>query len=452
MNVILRIEQGPGKGKTFEFTEPDTFLVGRGTEAHFRLSREDRYVSRKHFMLEVAPPKCYIRDFGSSNGTKVNGKKVSRTELKAKDIIKVGMTEIRVDLNADEEEGELLWWDEGEDVTLMLQEKKTPGTKFPAACSECLADLSDKANSDGRAYELKDAAYLCDDCFEMQRIPTAVSGIEDYLTLHEAGGSSAGVLYAALQKTTGRLVALKMIFIEDTKGKAQARFSRGMRAMEKIVHPNIALLISQGIYKGGNYLVSEFLEGGNARQLITEKCKGPVPPELACKVITDVLTGLEYFHQNGYVHRAIKPTNILLTQSGKDFVGTAKVGDCGLAKCYSDAGGSTITDQGEASDAVIYMAPEQILDFKNVKAAADTYSAGLTLYELLTTELPFEKKSKDPVLIVLEDQPVPIKDKNPEIPASLTAVVDKSIQKDGKERFRSAAEFREEIERAMAAI
>jgi len=119
-----------------------------------------------------------------------------------------------------------------------------------------------------------------------------------------------------------------------------------------------------------------------------------VPPKLACKVITDVLSGLEYFHQNAHVHRAIKPTNILLTQSGKDFVGTAKVGDCGLAKCYSDAGGSTITEQGEASDTVIYMAPEQILDFKNVKEAADTYSAGMTLYELLTAELPFEKKIK----------------------------------------------------------
>ncbi|MDM8549502.1 FHA domain-containing serine/threonine-protein kinase [Desulfobacterales bacterium HSG2] len=449
VNVTLRIEQGPEKGKTFEFTEPDTFLVGRGTEAHFRLSKEDRYVSRKHFMLEVAPPKCYIRDFGSSNGTKVNRKKVSRTELKAGDIIKVGMTEIKVDLNADEDEGELLWWDEDEDITLEFQKEKKSEPEFPAACSECLADLSDRANSDGRAYELKEAAYLCDDCFEMRKIPTAVEGIDDYQTIQEIGGGSTGVLYATLHKTTGRLVALKMIFIEDARGKARTRFSRGMRAMEKMVHPNVALLLSQGIYKGGNYLISEFLEGGNARQLITEKCKGPVPHKLACKVITDILSGLEYLHQSDHVHRAIKPTNILLTQSSKDFVGTAKLGDCGLAKCYSDAGGSTITEQGEASDTVIYMAPEQILDFRNVKAAADTYSAGMTFYELLTAELPFEKKSKDPVLIVLEDQPVPLNDKNPEVPKALAEVVDRSLRKDVKERFSSATEFREEIEKVM---
>ncbi len=86
MNVILEIEEGPEKGRTFEFKEADTFLVGRIKGAHLRLSKEDRYVSRRHFMLEVAPPKCYIRDFGSSNGTEVNGKRITRTELKNSDL------------------------------------------------------------------------------------------------------------------------------------------------------------------------------------------------------------------------------------------------------------------------------------------------------------------------------------------------------------------------------
>ncbi len=436
MNVSLKIEQGPGKGKTFEFTEPDTFLVGRGTDAHFRLSKEDRYVSRKHFMLEIAPPKCYIRDFGSSNGTKVNEKRVGRTELKHGDVIKVGMTEIGVNLNDMEEEEALLWWDD----EFAFKEEKTEKI-FPAACSECMADLSDKANLDGMAYELKEAAYLCDDCFDMLRIPSALSEIDDYRVLHEIGTGGPGVVYAVVHKLTSRIMALKIIFMEDTSEKAKNRFSRGIKAMEKVIHPNIVRVLNQGTYKGGNYMVSEFMEGGNIRQF-TEKQKGPVPSKAACKVIADILRGLEHLHQSGHIHRAIKPANILLAQSGM-----AKLADCGMAKAYSDAGGSTITEQGELSDMVIYMAPEQIMDFKNVREAADTYSAGLTLYEMLTGELPFRKKPKDPVLIVLEEQPIPVAEKNPGVPKPLAQLVDRSLRKDVKKRFGSAAQFREEIER-----
>ncbi len=454
MNVILKIEQGPEKGKTYEFTEPDTFLVGRGIEAHFRLSKEDRYVSRKHFMLEVAPPKCYIRDFGSSNGTIVNGMKVNRSELKDGNLIKAGMTEIRVNLNAEvEEEEENLWWEEDEGTSVQAQEKKKSEQEFPAACSDCMEDVSDKANSDGRAYELKDiAGYLCDDCSDMRRTSPVVEETDDYRLLGEIGGGGAGVVYTAIHKPTARLVALKKIFIEGSSQKAKSKFSRGMRAMEDIDHPNIIRLMGRGIYRGGNYIVSELMEGGDVRQLITQNYKGAVPPQIACKVISDVLSGLEYFHQSGHIHRSIKPTNILLTRGGRDSPGTAKLGDCGVVKCYSDAGGSTVTEQGEVSGTIIYMAPEQILDFRNVKEAADTYSAGLILYELLTADIPFRQKAKDPVLIVLEDTPIPVRDKNPSVPKPLADIVDKSVRKDVKERFASAVEFQEEIGKLKAQI
>lgn len=449
MNVILKIEEGPQKDRIFEFKEADTFLVGRIKGAHLRLSKEDRYVSRRHFMLEMAPPKCYIRDFGSSNGTQVNGKRIDRTELNDSDLIQVGRTMIRV--NLDKEEEETSFWEEGE-LEVLMEEAKTSAKDFPAACSDCMSDLSDRANSDGMAWEFQHIAeYLCDDCFDMWKIPAGLEEIEEYRILQELGRSSASVVYKAVHSGTARVVVLKMIFMEDADEKSARRLRRGMQRVEKIVHPNLIRLIRQGLHKGGNYLISEFADGGNLHQFIAEKHKGPVSPELACKVITDVLKGLEHLHQD-HLHRAIKPTNILLSRGFDEKSGVARLGDFGLAKSYSDAGRSVITEMGEVDDTVVYMAPEQILDFKNVTARADIYSVGLCLYELLTAELPFPKKGKDPVLIVLEEKPIPIKEKNPNIPPLLAEIADRAVRKNAKERFGAASEFRKATEQIMAQI
>lgn len=173
----------------------------------------------------------------------------------------------------------------------------------------------------------------------------------------------------------------------------------------------------------------------------------------------DVLTGLEYFHQQGKqdkqdeqgnVHRAVTPANILLTRTDDHGVGTAKLGDFGLAKSYADAGGPPITDPNEQAGPLLYMAPEQIADFKNARPSGDVYSAGVSLYELLTATLPFDHETaKDPVLIVLEETPIPVQDRNPNIPRRLARIVNDAIRKNLADRFQSTDEFREELESVL---
>jgi predicted component of type VI protein secretion system len=96
MRITLTVTAGPHEGKQFAFGDHDVFLVGRDPQAHFRLPREDRYFSRRHFLIEFNPPCCRLQDLGSRNGTYVNGAHVERTDLRDSDLIRGGRTELRV--------------------------------------------------------------------------------------------------------------------------------------------------------------------------------------------------------------------------------------------------------------------------------------------------------------------------------------------------------------------
>jgi serine/threonine-protein kinase len=459
MKITLQVEQGPDVGQRFEFNEPDTFIVGRSKTADVKLGKGDPYISRRHFLLQIAPPHCYISDMHSTNPPEVNGGKIETGELKELhdgDLIKAGMTEIRVRMKGDLEpppslpdsEAVTLLFDDSEQKTWKLPPQRPPGPSFPAVCLDCRKDLSAQANTDGRAEELQDIAlYLCDECAEKRKQPTGIDMISDYRVLWEIGKGRIGIVYAALHTSTNRLTALKKVSIKEISKHAMQRFLRGMESMKQMNHPNLVRFLGQGIHQGEHYLVSEYLDGGNARQIIIDRYKGPLPPKIACQIMIDVLKGLEYLHQQGHVHRAISPTNILLPRANDDGVGTAKLADFGLAKSYSDAGGPPITDPGEQAGPILYMAPEQIADFKHAQPTGDVYSAGVSLYELLTVKLPFPQQShQDPVLIVLEEKPIPIREANPTVHKFLAHIVDKAVRKDVSERFQSAADLREELE------
>lgn len=453
MQITMNVEQNIPKGKTVRMTrtflEPNTYLAGRSKYVCFSLGKEDPAISRRHFMLEISPSRCYIRDFGSMNGTVVNGVRIREAELQNGDVIKIGeYTAISVQITeTDDENSETKPLDDDEEKTLNLGVHRIRGTTIPSLCFYCKKDISERANSDGRSEELNGIAlYVCDNCAEKRTILLNSSEIDEYLLLRELGTGGIGIVYEAIHKPTGRLVALKKIRSEKVNEKNRLRFIRGMRLAEQITHPNIVRLLEQGIYQGANYVVSEYLPGGDVKQVITNRI---LPPKLLCQIIIDILKGLEYLHKKDILHRAVKPGNILLSKSGGRDFGTVKLSDFGLSKSYSDAGGSVITDPEEVTGKIIYMAPEQLIDFRNTPVSADIYSAGISLYELLTGKLPFNPQPKDVVLIVLEDDPIPVQVRNPSIPKVLADIVDRSIQKDSKDRFESATEFRKEIEHVV---
>ena len=142
------------------------------------------------------------------------------------------------------------------------------------------------------------------------------------------------------------------------------------------------------------------------------------------------------------MHRDIKDANLLV---GRDASGglVVKLSDFGLAKSYETSGASGFTRTGDVSGTIPYMAPEQILDFRNVKPAGDLYSMGATLYHLLTGQLAYNfRKEMDPLVTILEEEIVPVRQRKPTVPAALAAVAERAMKKDPAQRFANAEDMR----------
>jgi serine/threonine-protein kinase len=485
MKVILTVEQGPEKGTSFEFDKPDCFLVGRSPQAHFRLGPEDMYVSRWHFLLMISPPSCTIQDLQSKNGTYVNGEKISETELHAGDRITIGKTMLEVAIESGESKPVRFFCAHCQkNITEEVERKRAEELKASDyLCSECQAreeiaqeavsyaprdfycfkcrnKVTAYANADGRAEELVDIAlYLCDNCVSKEPEKVDINAIGKYRVIKELGRGGMGVVYEAWHEPTHRLVALKKILPKITKNqKTKKLFQREMSVLQSLIHPNIVRLIDQGMIGKEYYFVSEYLPGGDVDDLLRSIYRSPLPPAKACGIICQILDGLEYAHRKGFIHRDIKPQNMLLTADS-----VAKLSDFGLSKNFEEAGMSGITRGGEIAGTLLFMAPEQITNYKYVKPPADIYSVGVSLYYILTGKLPFDfpspyellkgvlegRKPKNPILILLEDESTPICQKRADVPSAIARVVDKSILKSEKKRFQSAKEMRDALQRAM---
>lgn len=504
MKIKLSIIEGPRKGEQFEFDQPDCFLVGRSPQSHFQLSQDDPYVSRNHFLLEIRPPYCYIRDNKSTNGTFVKNKedkgfkRVAEEQLQDGALIKIGRTVLKVSVIHNEDEGlieKIFCIRCGSDITEVLEgrkasqltisdyicqkckKKKIPETKpksFRAnsisptergyRCISCDKDMSYIVNADNKAEELRDISlYLCKDCAIREQGETDIREIGEYQILKELGRGGMGVVYKVRHKPTGRVLALKkMLPGVAMDEKANKLFQREMAVMNNLIHPNIVRLIDQGMFGKEHYFVSEYLPDGDTDELVTKVYKGPVPIKEACNIICQTLEGLEFAHKRGFIHRDIKPPNILLIKNKKGEK-IAKLTDFGLSKNYQMAGHSGMTVRGETSGTPFFMAPEQFTNYRFVKPPADVYSMGATLYYLLTGRYQFRfpapldqaknvlkgERPKDPILIILEDPFIPIREQNPNIPVPLAQVVDRAITRSEKERFQSAKELKDAIEMAL---
>ncbi|MDM8539736.1 serine/threonine-protein kinase [Desulfococcaceae bacterium HSG9] len=217
---------------------------------------------------------------------------------------------------------------------------------------------------------------------------------------------------------------------------------------------------------GKPFLVMEYTAPGSMEHVFM-KTGEPLNPKIAAEQIIGALNGLEYLHAQGIVHRDIKPENVL-NKHAENGAMRPLISDFGLSREFSKAGGSVLTRRGTMLGAPLYMPPEQIRDAHNVKEPADIYAMGITLYYLLTGKYPFDFSMpqaetsadssrlviqdttfKSPLRMILEDDPKPIRENNPAVPLPLGRVVDKAIQKEIGLRFRSAREFKDNLERAI---
>src|SRR5579859_4435183 len=139
------------------------------------------------------------------------------------------------------------------------------------------------------------------------------------------------------------------------------------------------------------------------------------------------------------VHRDIKPENVLLFRKNRKL--NAKLADFGLAKNYAYAGLSEISHEGDLRGTIAYMPPELVVDCRDARPAGDIYSVGATLYYYLTRQFPFEFGRRNKLAVVLEDEPVPLAKRVPDIPKELAKIVHRAMAKEPADRFTSAAEM-----------
>ena len=151
---------------------------------------------------------------------------------------------------------------------------------------------------------------------------------------------------------------------------------------------------------------------------------------------------LDYAHAKGFVHRDIKPPNLLLErEEGRE---TVKLADFGLARAYQTSTLSGVTMKGDIAGTIAFMAPEQVNHLRESKPPVDLYAAGATLYWLLTGRYVYDlpRGLSNQILMVLQEAPVPIRSRRPDIPASLAAVIDRSLAREPEQRFADAKDMR----------
>ncbi|MEJ7743520.1 MAG: Stk1 family PASTA domain-containing Ser/Thr kinase [Nocardioidaceae bacterium] len=247
----------------------------------------------------------------------------------------------------------------------------------------------------------------------------------------------------------GRTVAIKWLHADLARDPTfQARFSREAQSAASLNHPTIVAVYDTGaeVSRDGSdvpqpYIVMEYVEGRTLRDILREGRR--ILPERALEITASVLGALDYSHRAGIIHRDIKPANVMLTPSGD-----VKVMDFGIARAIADTS-SSMTQTAAVVGTAQYLSPEQARG-EQVDARSDLYSAGCLLFELLTGRPPFVGDS--PVSVAYQhvrEEPVSPSALDPEVPPAIDAITLKALAKSVDERYQSATEMRDDIDRAL---
>ena len=260
-----------------------------------------------------------------------------------------------------------------------------------------------------------------------------------YRLAREIGRGAMGVVHEAWGPA-GERAAVKLLVpppgqTPEERAALERRFTREARALASVDHPHVVRIFDAGVSEGRLYLVMEFLDGENLRERLARL--GPIPAAECVALISQLLLALEAVHHAGILHRDVKPENLVLLPDG-----TVKLADFGVAWV---AGEATLTRTGGVLGSPAYMSPEQILG-QPVDRRSDLFSAAVSLYQLLTGELPFPGGSLVEMahnVAYAEPRPLP-----PGVPHALARAVERGLQKSPAARFATAAEFRQALQPA----
>ena len=258
--------------------------------------------------------------------------------------------------------------------------------------------------------------------------------LEDFI-----GQGGMSLVYRAVDIRTGHSVAVKILKSEYNGDKEfLERFQREAQAASLMSHHNLVNLLDVGVEGEYRYLVLEYVNGNTLKDIIRQK--GRLNYQTAIQITVRILSALQHAHDNGIIHRDIKPQNVLIHADGH-----VKVSDFGIARMTN---AFTISKGDTVVGSVHYSSPEQATG-SVVEATSDIYSTGVVMYEMLTGRVPFVGDT--PVAVAMQhvqDPPPPITDFAPETPPAVVAVVMKALEKNPKNRFQSAREMADALMKA----
>jgi serine/threonine-protein kinase len=287
------------------------------------------------------------------------------------------------------------------------------------------------------------AVPVCPAC--RQRIRNHPQPVPGFRLVRELGRGGMGVVYQALRASDVALVALKTIKPAVAATRADAdRFLREARVLRELKHPNIVKFHEMGEASGLFYFALDLVPGRDLGQ-IQRELRGPITIAQAADLVCQVLRALDYAHPKGFVHRDVKPANVLLTEvEGRDVV---RLSDFGLSRIYQGTSMSGLTLDGDLGGSPAFMAPEQFTELRGALPSVDQYSAGALLYSLLTGCAPYDfpDRLEQKIMKILLEDPVPIRARRPDLPEELTRIVDRALERKPAARFASVGEMREAL-------
>jgi serine/threonine protein kinase len=310
-----------------------------------------------------------------------------------------------------------------------LEQASAPGVTLarpPALSTSCGRDQSSTPNASAPA--------------QGQADPLVGKRLGQYELAEKLGQGGMGTVYKARHTLLKRTVAVKLLRAELVRDvQAVQRFRLEMEAVGRLKHPNLIEASDAGEHDGVHFLVMEYLEGADLRELILHH--GALPAVDACELIRQAALGLHHAHEHGLVHRDVKPSNLLLTTSGQ-----VKVLDLGLVRLLdAQRNGQDLTSSGQCLGTLDYLAPEQARDSRHVDRRTDVYSLGCALYHLLVGRPPFAGSQHETPVQKLwahaNSRPRAPSTLRAGVPADVDILIEAMLAKSPSERPASAAEI-----------
>ena len=440
--VILTVTRGEKQGTSLEVTEYSRVLIGRREDC--AIIMPEKSVSRCHCLLEINPPLVRLQDFGSLNGTFLNGKLI-------------GSRPSETPNSPDSSRNDSIVLKDGDRLGL--------GSVCEITCHIVAPDpisVSDTVPDPEPEPAVKPEPESAAD--PEPDLPADGSLLKSLNRIRCLGRGGMGEVWQVRYPVTGREYALKTLLPDVEMDDSTRRvFLREASIALSLRHPNVVRTYRTGCEDGTLYILMDLCRGGSIDALVRERGHG-LGLVFSTWVILQVLSGLDYVHRTeirtevhpdglsdsrvasvrGIVHRDFKPGNVFLSDSGNR--PQAMVADFGMAKAFSIAGQSNISKSGSLMGTPVFMPRQQVRDCKYATPEVDVWAAAATYYYMLTGRYVRDFRDERNVwMVLLTEKPIPVRDREPAMPEKLAEVIDRALREEPALFYSSADDFRRDI-------